>query len=125
MELYGREIRIAILRPDGTGTIHTERILTDDESATLNFRLIERVVKFLLWSCGGTRIVLEDAPSLAQALSDQYCKGGKRDFDVDYSNRFFGDTLTFSSESTETFPIPRVTESVIRKNPSLSISPTP
>ena len=107
-----REIRIAIHRPDGTGTVHTERILTneDEESATLNFRLIERVVKFLLWSCGGTQIVLEDAPSLAQALSDQYCKGGKRDFDVDYSNRFFGDTLTFSSVSTESFPIPRVTE---------------
>ena len=107
-----REIRIAIFRPDGTGTIHSERILRneDDESAILNFRLIERVVKFLLWSFGGTKVILEDAPSLAQALSDHYCEGGKRHFDVDYSRRFFGKTLTFSSESTETFPIPRVTQ---------------
>ena len=107
-----REIRIAIFRPDGTGTIHTERILRneDDESAILNFRLIERVVKFLLWSFGGTKVILEDAPSLAQALSDHYCEGGKRHFDADYSRRFFGKTLTFSSESTETFSIPRVTQ---------------
>ena len=85
-----REIRIAIFRPDGTGTIHSERILRneDDESAILNFRLIERVVKFLLWSFGGTKGIFEDAPSLAQALSDHYCEGGKRHFDVDYSRRF-------------------------------------
>lgn len=104
-----REIRIAVLRPDGTGTVHSERILTgdDDESASLNFRLIERVVKFLLWSCGGTRVILEDAPALAQALGEHYREGGKREFDIDYSRRFFGDTLTISSESTASFPTPK------------------
>lgn len=104
-----RKIRIAVLRPDGTGTVHSEEILTNEseESSDLNFRLIERVVKFLLWSCGGTRIVLEHAPGLAKALSDQYREGGVREFDVDYSRRFFGDTLTISSEPTETFPSPK------------------
>lgn len=107
-----REIRIAVLRPDGTGMVHTESILTndDDESMELNFRLVERVVKFLLWSCGGTRVVLENSPSLARALAEHYREGGKREFDVDYSRRFFGETLTISSESSETFPTPRETE---------------
>lgn len=107
-----REIRIAVLRPDGRGMVHIESILTkdDDESMELNFRLIERVVKFLLWSCGGTKVVLENSPSLAQALAKHYREGGKREFDVDYSDRFFGETLTISSESSETFPTPGETE---------------
>lgn len=104
-----RELRLAILRPDGTGLVHSETILaSDDEKATtLNFRFIERVVKFLLWSCGGTRIVLEDAPDLAHALTNHYRDGGPRGFDVDYGRRFYGETLEILSVSAGDFPTPQ------------------
>ena len=106
-----RDIRIAVLRPDGTGTIRQEKILTsdDDESTSINFRFVERVIKFLLWSCGGTQVVLEDCPSLANRLAEHYCEGGKREFDVDYSDRFFRGTLEISSQPSETFPTPKET----------------
>lgn len=105
----GRELKIAILRPNGVGVVHLETILneTDPESFALNYRFVERVVKFLLWSCGGTQVVLEDAPALAEALAHDYREGGKRGFDVDYSRRFFGETLTISSSSSEEFPTPK------------------
>jgi len=105
----GRELKIAVLRPNGVGSVHTETILSaeNEESLFLNFRFIERVVKFLLWSCGGTQIVLQDAPDLALALANDYCEGGKRAFDVDYSRRFYGETLEISSAAAGQFPIPK------------------
>ncbi len=104
----GREIRIAILRPNGSGYVHRETILNsgDESSQALNFRMIERVIKFLLWSCGGTTVILEDSPALCDALSEHYREGGPRAFDVDYSNRFFGQTLVIASQPSEGFPNP-------------------
>lgn len=104
-----RKLRLAILRPDGTGLIHTEDILSapDEAAHELNFRLIERVVKFLLWSFGGTRIVLEDAPDLAHALVSHYREGGPRAFDVDYCRRFYGETLDITSVPHGELPTPR------------------
>lgn len=108
----GRDIRIAVLRPDGSGSIHQETILSasDEASSTLNFRFIERVIKFLLWSCGGTKIVLEDSPLLAEQLSELYRPGGKQEFDVDYSRRFFGEILTITSCLPADFPEPAAPE---------------
>lgn len=105
----GRELKIAILRPNGAGHVHSETILAggDEESLDLNYRFIERVVKFLLWSCGGTQVVLQDAPELARALANVYQDGGERGFDVDYSRRFFGETLTITSSSAGQFPTPK------------------
>ena len=100
-----RPLRLAILRPDGSGLIHTEKILAT--TSELNFRFVERIVKFLLWSFGGTTIVLEDAPDLAHRLADQYCEGGIRAFDVDYSRRFYGETLAISSVPTGQLPTPK------------------
>ncbi|MFT7304740.1 MAG: putative NBD/HSP70 family sugar kinase [Akkermansiaceae bacterium] len=106
----GRDIRIAVLRPDGSGSIHEETILSGDHdtSSSLNFRFIERVIKFLLWSYGGTNVVLEDSPALAEALSEQYRPGGKREFDVDYCKRFYGESLVIGSSSSADFPSPTV-----------------
>lgn len=103
-----REIRIAVIRPNGTGYLHRETILSSDDetSQTLNFRFIERVIKFLLWSCGGTKVVLENSPALSSALAEHYRKGGKREFDADYSKRFFGQTLVIESRPSEGFPHP-------------------
>lgn len=108
-ERGGRELKLVILRPDGTGLSHCEMILaaSDPESAALNFRFAERTLKFLLWSFGGTRIVLEDADELARELQDHYREGGARAFDVDYSRRFYGETLAISSVPAGQLPSPK------------------
>ncbi len=104
----GRDLRIAIIRPNGSGNIHQETILsgTDDSSEALNFRFIERIIKFLLWGQGGTRVILEDSPALASSLADQYKAGGARAFDADYSERFYGEPLSIESTSSANFPTP-------------------
>lgn len=108
-EQGGRELRLVMLRPDGTGLAHRETILasSDPAAATLSFRFVERTIKFLLWSFGGTKIVLEDAPELARELQDHYREGGAREFDVEYSRRFYGETLDISSVPTGQLPTPK------------------
>ena len=107
-----RSLQIAIMRPDGSGMVHHEQILASDDlkDLALNFQAIERVVKFLLWAFGGTSVVLEDSPEIASALADHYRKGGLRQFDVEYTKRFFGETLSISSSSSKNFPTPKATE---------------
>lgn len=51
-------------------------------------------------------MILEDSPALCDALSEHYREGGPRAFDVDYSNRFFGQTLVIASQPSEGFPNP-------------------
>ena len=112
LERGARELRLVILRPNGTGLTHSEQILASDdpESRTLNLRFVERTIKFLLWSFGGTQVVLEDAESLAAELSNHYREGGARAFDVDYSRRFYGETLTISSVAPGALPTSQAEE---------------
>lgn len=103
-----RPIRIAVMRPNGSGSVHCETILTSEgeDAQALNLHFIERIIKFLLWSRGGTKVVIEDAPALAAALSERYSATGKRAFDVDYSERFYGAVLTIESATAADFPNP-------------------
>lgn len=93
-----REIIITLRRPDGSGSVHRDVLLPDDSRWTeLNFRHLERTIKFLLWSRGGSRIQIEGAPELCQALQEIYAPDGTRAFDVDFHFRIFGENLSVES----------------------------
>jgi hypothetical protein len=100
-----REIRIAVIRPNGTGYLHRETILSSDDetSQTLNFRFIERVIKFLLWSCGGTKVVLEDSPALS---SNTIVKEGSESLMPIIPNAFLVRPLSLNPVPLKAFLIP-------------------
>ena len=54
-----RPARLALLRPDGSGSIVDTRICGDRKADTHLHP--ERLIKFLLWQCGGNRILIEGA----------------------------------------------------------------
>lgn len=49
-----------------------------------NFRIIERIVKSLLWLVGGFRIYIAGSPVIAKKLKEVYSKDGARAFDFDF-----------------------------------------
>ncbi|MEM7385563.1 MAG: ROK family protein [Verrucomicrobiota bacterium] len=56
---------------------------------------IERLVKFLLWQRGGCTITVGGSDEVADYLEEAYCKGGAREFDVDFIGRkLFGSPVT-------------------------------
>ena len=51
------------------------------ENADLNYRYIERLVKFMLWAYGGWRVTVAGAPQAAERLRKAYSVEGERAFD--------------------------------------------
>lgn len=90
-----RQIHLALSRPDGTTFRWSGPILS--ESATnhaLTLRYIERIVKFLLWQKGGSRLFVSGAPEVAAALAEIYAENGLRKFDRDFiGGKIFGEPL--------------------------------
>jgi predicted NBD/HSP70 family sugar kinase len=74
---------VALEQPDGTRSVFKTSILPDDHPnhEGLNFRYIERLVKFLLWQRGGCKVYLGGDSDTAAAVSSLYSPGNARAFD--------------------------------------------
>ena len=59
-----------------------------DES---DFRLVERIVKSMLWINGGNKIIVNSGSKLFDYLAGEYSDNGKRKFDCDFMTRVYGD----------------------------------
>lgn len=90
-----RPVRIKLARPDGMAWTHDTLCLPDSSAfADINYRHIERLVKFLLWARGGNQISLSGAPEIAAQLARQYSAEGSRAFDFEFmGQKCFGATF--------------------------------
>lgn len=68
------------------------------------FRLAERVVKFLLWSAGGWRLLLAGPAWLCRRLQAEYGAQGRRTFDADLMQRVYGKRLTVDVRAPQEIP---------------------
>ena len=69
-------VSIAVERNDGYITVRNTCIYGTEEMAQADYRYIERLVKFLLWSVGGFRVYVCGASSLAKRLQAAYAADG-------------------------------------------------
>ncbi len=77
-----REAALALEQPDGAVSVVPLRLLPDEPAArALTIRYVERLVKFLLWQRGGSRIWVGGAPEVAASLAASYASDGTRAFD--------------------------------------------
>lgn len=77
-----RPLTLTLGRPDGTVFVHETRVLAAEHpAAALNLRHAERLLKFLLWQQGGSRIGISGALELAAQLAQIYRPDGARAFD--------------------------------------------
>ncbi|MHA3770527.1 ROK family protein [Verrucomicrobiota bacterium sgz303538] len=81
----GQPLALALERPDGTISRFDTKVLPHTgEAAALNLRYVERLVKFLLWSRGGYRLIIGGSPEIAAAIRAIYSPNGERKFDCDF-----------------------------------------
>lgn len=94
-----QKIEIALARPDGVTFRHSARILSPTAgNAAHNFRYVERLIKFLLWAKGGSRISISGNEALTTKLAEAYSATGSRKFDRDILGvRVFGEPVTVSA----------------------------
>ena len=84
-------LAIALARPDGTVSRFDFATLPHTAAnAALNLRYVERLVKFLLWSRGASRVIIGGNPALAAELRAIYSTAGARNFDVAFFAKIYG-----------------------------------
>jgi predicted NBD/HSP70 family sugar kinase len=81
----GQPLALALERPDGTISRFDTKVFPNaGDAIALNLRYIERLVKFLLWSRGGHRLVIGGSPEIAAAIRSIYSPAGERKFDYEF-----------------------------------------
>ena len=81
----GQPLTIGLERNDGLTSVYTVEVFKDgtghDEE---NHEFVERLVKTLLWTRGGFRIIIAGSSLIAEKIKADYALGGYRDFDRDF-----------------------------------------
>ena len=81
----GQPITIGLERNDGLVSVYTFEVFKDgtghDEE---NHEFVERIVKTLLWTRGGYKLIIAGSELIANRIKADYSVGGYRDFDREF-----------------------------------------
>jgi predicted NBD/HSP70 family sugar kinase len=102
-------LALAFERPDGTLSRFNFRLLSGEANARANFRYVERIVKFLLWSRGASRVIVGGANDMADRLRHAYSPTGDRKFDFEFFSKIYRAPLTIDAIPFEETPAERET----------------
>jgi predicted NBD/HSP70 family sugar kinase len=108
-DLPGRQHVIITLERNG-GMINRYELETPPPGFANNaevVRLIERVVKFLLWAWGGWRLTLSGPAAYCEPILMAYRSGGARGFDADFMSRAYQRVFTAGMAAAHDAPAPR------------------
>lgn len=102
----GRNLAIALERSGGAVSVFRTSVLVDEgPNAALNYRYIERLLKFLLWQKGGYKATIAGDVNLASCLGRDYAPGGARAFDHHFmGERVYGRKFSIESTTYENAP---------------------
>lgn len=84
-----KPIAIAVERDGGQVSVRHTFIHGTSEMAGADYRYVERMVKFLLWSIGGFRVSICGCTEIAQQMAKDYSAEGKRAFDYDFFHKLY------------------------------------
>lgn len=92
-----RAVQLWVERPSGRRWSFACKVFPDTFNwIEYNRRFIERLVKFLLWAWGGSRIGISGMPEIVSYLNELYSTGGRRAFDNDFLGvGCFGEPIVF------------------------------
>jgi len=96
-------IAIAVEREDGLISVR-KSFIRGGEFAEADFRYVERLVKFELWSIGGFRVYVCGCDDIAAKLAAAYSPDGERAFDYGFVGDVYEKPLEVIAVSEADFP---------------------
>lgn len=97
-------LRIAVEREDGLVSAFVTRVPEKDAEPAATYLIVERLVKFLLWSRGGWRVHFLGPAAIGKRLKAAYSEKGARAFDVRTMSRVYERPFEVVLPSPATFP---------------------
>ena len=108
MESYLKDakhpVAIAVERDNGRVSVRHTFIHGTPEMAEADYRYVERIVKFLLWSVGGYKVYICGCSDLAKKLQAAYTPAGERQFDYTFVEQLYEKTLEILDLPLESCP---------------------
>lgn len=101
----GVPLRIAIERSDGLIYAYDTKVF--DEGTGMdeeNFFYVERLVKTLLWICGGWKAIIGGPVSIGEYIKKAYSPGGIREFDANFMSRVYERPFVVEVTNVENVP---------------------
>lgn len=98
----GVPVSIAVERNDGYNYVYSYNALKDGVDDALNFKMAERIVKTVLWVCGGYKITIVGSGSIYEYIKKAYTDKGLRAFDVEFMQTVY--EKPFTVEKADTVP---------------------
>ncbi|MBQ3115717.1 MAG: ROK family protein [Clostridia bacterium] len=77
-------LSLCVERNDGYNYIKHIDIFAKKDKFDVNYKMVERIVKSMLWIAGGYKIFIKGDKDIFEKLKQEYSLGGKRAFDVDF-----------------------------------------
>ena len=99
-------VAIAVERDQGRVSVRRTFIHGTPEMAQADYRYVERMVKFLLWSIGGFKVYICGCSRIAKELQQDYSLTGKRAFDFDFFHKLYEVDLEIIDLPLEACPAP-------------------
>ena len=103
LEGAAQPIAVAVEREDGLISVR-ESFIRGGEFAEADFRYVERLVKFELWSIGGFRVYLRGCDDIAAKLAEAYSPEGARSFDYGFVGDVYEKPLEVVACTEADFP---------------------
>ncbi len=97
-------LRMAIEREDGLVSVFETVAPSKDGDPESTYRVVERVVKFLLWSRGGWRVHFQGPAAVGRRLKAAYAESGPRAFDAKTMGGVYERPFEVALHSAATFP---------------------
>lgn len=97
-------LRIAVEREDGLVSVFETIAPAKDAEPESTYRVVERLVKFLLWSRGGWRVHFLGPAVIGKRLKADYSEKGARAFDARTMSRVYERPFEVALHSPATFP---------------------
>lgn len=96
-------IKIAVEREDDLISVR-ESAIRGGEFAEADYRYVERLVKFSLWSIGGFKVYICGCDDIATKLAEAYSPTGARKFDYGFVDDLYEKDLEVVAASEADFP---------------------
>ena len=77
-------VTLVVERNGGYNYVYSYKALKDGVDDKVNYRIAERLVKSILWVCGGYKIDIAGSEYIYKQLKEAYSKTGARAFDEDF-----------------------------------------
>ncbi len=102
----GQDLIIGIERNHGYVSVYKTRIYLDGVGRDQdNFEFVERIIKSLLWSMGGYKIIIAGSRVVGEKIKEAYKDKGLRDFDFHFMERVYEESFVVELRDIEDAPV--------------------